>query len=55
MQCKQENCTKEAIYNVYWPGQRTKQCEEHAMKAMGLAKTMGFDVSITKLQLEDEE
>jgi hypothetical protein len=46
MQCKQvvegKQCPLPATLEVFWPGQRTQQCQGHEQKLQGLAMVMGF-------------
>ena len=39
---------------VYWPGQRTAACDDHAAKLQNLAELMGFNLSSTPAIDEEE-
>lgn len=41
MECKQSGCEKEAVAIAHWPGQDSKQCEEHCRALGGLSEMMG--------------
>jgi len=41
MECMQQGCEKEAVAIAHWPGQETKQCEEHCRALDQLSKFMG--------------
>lgn len=51
MTCQQKGCTKEATHEVFWPGQLTKQCEEHAKNVQAAGRALfGLTVEIRPLQ-----
>ena len=43
-----------ATFIVHWPGQDTPACEDHADKLRALAVAMGFSVSATRCETDDE-
>ena len=47
--CQQTNCEAEATRRVFWPGQTTDQCEQHAAALVRLGKHMDIDVETAVL------
>ena len=47
IKCDQEDCDKEAIHTVFWPGKNPPPvyCEKHAEKAIYILKAMGVPVN----------
>jgi hypothetical protein len=54
MQCKQKGCEAPATVDVFWPGQRTQQCAEHARAVVHLGTAMGFHVETRPLEPDAE-
>lgn len=47
--CKASQCDQDARWDVFWPGQETKSCDEHAIKQRNLAFHMGFSLSVREI------
>ena len=49
--CQQTDCEEPAAFRVYWPGRvpPPHMCALCAFRAQGIARAMGFDVSIELL------
>ena len=41
-QCQQQGCEADAVAIAHWPGQDTKQCEEHCRAMHNLSAMMGW-------------
>jgi hypothetical protein len=49
-ECCQTNCSEQATYKVYWPGDKPKLiCEQHKMMAKNVAGAMGTYVHTEKI------
>lgn len=46
LMCNQKDCDKPAEYVVFWPGQETLQCKDHAFGLRNLASHMGFNLAM---------
>lgn len=51
--CQQAMCEKPATTEVFWPGQTTRQCDEHAEKVVRLGAFMGCVVDTRPLAAKD--
>lgn len=49
MKCQSNECQGEATHTVYWPGQKSVKCDEHAAQAERIASTLGFSLSLEPL------
>lgn len=54
MTCQQKGCEATATVEVFWPGQTTKQCAEHAERVVRLGEFMGVAVDARPLPEHDE-
>ncbi len=53
--CKQNGCKNVAENKVYWPGQETEMCATCTVRAVRLARHMGFELSTSVLGLPSLE
>jgi len=55
MKCSQEDCGATVVCSYLWPGaeDRLYACEKHARQAAGLAKFMGLQLELVRVE-EDE-
>jgi hypothetical protein len=49
VRCQAHACDQEAEFEVFWPGQTTNQCAQHAALAERTATAMGFNLSVRLL------
>ena len=43
-------CTEDAIMEVFWPGETSCMCREHAAVSKGVADALGFNLSIRVIE-----
>ncbi len=52
--CQQIKCIKDATHTVYWPGQTTVQCYEHAYQLRNFGATMRIGVPCVPIPEEQD-
>lgn len=53
MKCESNQCERDALFMVHWPGQSTRKCDRCTDRAQGLAQVMGFRLTAVSLPKDD--
>lgn len=56
MKCSQEKCSEPASWTYVWPGkpERSYACPDDFLRAVGIARTMGFQLGDARVMTPEE-